>query len=258
MVKHATCFKSYIGVDYSGGGHPEKTNAGIQVYRAEAQSVDGPEKVTFPGNSRRKHWSRPDLAEWLLQEVSKDEPILVGLDHGFSFPEPYFEEKGLETWDELLNHLEEWDTRVQWVKVALDSIGAPSQSHEQLRLTEEWTSSAKSVFQYEGVGAVGKATLAGIPWLQHIREEAEGVHFWPFDGFEIPEASTVIAEVYPSIFKNRYPQENRDTHEQDAYATARWMKERDSLGFLEDYFEPRLTTDERERAKLEGWILGIS
>ena len=48
----------------------------------------------------------------------------------------------------------------------------------------------------------------------------ERVHFWPFDGFEVPEGKSVIAEVYPSLWRRRYARDDRTTDEQDAYATS--------------------------------------
>jgi hypothetical protein len=36
-------------------------------------------------------------------------------------------------------------------------------------------------------GSVAKSTHTGIPWLRFIRERlGSRVHFWPFDGWEIP------------------------------------------------------------------------
>ncbi len=64
-------------------------------------------------------------------------------------------------------------------------------------------------------------------------------------------------EVYPSIFRQRYPREDRTTDEQDAYATARWLKQTCERGFLGNYLNPLLTDEERRTAELEGWILGI-
>lgn len=59
-------------------------------------------------------------------------------------------------------------------------------------------------------GAVAKSTHAGIPWLMRIRESCgEAVHFWPFDGWSPPAGKTVIAEIYPSIFRNRYDKKGR-------------------------------------------------
>ena len=45
---------------------------------------------------------------------------------------------------------------------------------------------------------------------------------------------------------------------QDACAIARWLKETDERGFLDGYFHPPLTDEERQVAELEGWILGIA
>ncbi len=67
----------------------------------------------------------------------------------------------------------------------------------------------------------------------------------------------MIAEVYPSIFRKRYPAEGRSGDEQDAYAVARWLAETDGRGTLGRYFEPPLSEGERMVAALEGWILGV-
>jgi hypothetical protein len=129
----------------------------------------------------------------------------------------------------------------------------------EFRLCERWTSSARSVFQFDVQGSVAKSTHCGIPWLRRIRAEAgEQVHIWPFDGWLPPEDKAVIAEVYPSIFRNRYPRENRSVDEQDAYAVARWLSESSARGILGRYFDPPLTLLEREIAAKEGWILGVA
>ena len=128
----------------------------------------------------------------------------------------------------------------------------------EFRLCERRASFAKSVFHFGGRGQVAKSTHAGIPWLWHIRNQVgERVHFWPFDGWEIPEGRSVIAEVFPSVFRNRCDSENRTTGEQDAYAVARWLQETCERGFLERYLDPPLTDEERKIAMLEGWMLGI-
>ena len=59
--------------------------------------------------------------------------------------------------------------------------------------------------------------------LKRLRDEAGGrIHFWPFDGWVPALGKSVVAEVYPSIFRNRYPTEGRTADEQDAYAVACW------------------------------------
>jgi len=94
----------------------------------------------------------------------------------------------------------------------------------ELRLCERWTSSAKSVFHFDVQGSVARSTHAGVPWLKRLRDEAgERIHFWPFDGWVPAPGKSVVAEVYPSIFRNRYAREGRTPDEQYASATARWM-----------------------------------
>ena len=101
----------------------------------------------------------------------------------------------------------------------------------ELRLCERWTSSGKSVFHFDVQGSVGKSTDAGIPWLKRLCDETgERIHFWPFDGWLPVPGKSVVAEVYPSIFRNRYAREGRTADEQDAYAAARWMVDMDARG----------------------------
>lgn len=82
------------------------------------------------------------------------------------------------------------------------------------------------------------------------------MHFWPFDGWVPAAGKAVIAEVYPSLFRNRYEREGRTADEQDACAVARWLAEAGARGLLPRYFEPPFMLPERLRAEREGWILG--
>ena len=99
---------------------------------------------------------------------------------------------------------------------------------------------------------------AEIPWLKYIIDQVgDSVHFWPFDGFAIPPGKSVVAEVYPSVFRNRYLRHGRSGDEQDAYSIAMWLKQMDGRGALEGYFNPPLSSAEHKLAEFEGWILGI-
>jgi hypothetical protein len=73
----------------------------------------------------------------------------------------------------------------------------------------------------------------------------------------IPRRTSVIAEVYPSIFRRRFTKIYKSGDEHDAYSITRWLQEMDSRGVLSQYFNPPLTKDEMDQAKLEGWILGV-
>jgi hypothetical protein len=45
--------------------------------------------------------------------------------------------------------------------------------------------------------------------------------------------------------------------QQDAHAGAAWMRQADLDGRLAEYLGPCLTEEERKKAEIEGWILGI-
>ena len=83
-------FARTIGIDYSGAETPTSSLKGLRVYLAEASPVEVP-----PPSSSRKYWTRKGIAEWLVERLAEDEPTLVGIDHGFSFPLRYFEAHGL-------------------------------------------------------------------------------------------------------------------------------------------------------------------
>lgn len=256
-------FQLHIGIDYSGAQTPTSRLAGLQVYAA---TTGLPERVTTPAAPQSKswNWTRQEIAEWLIAQARSGQRFIAGIDHGFSFPLSYFERHKLNSWAEFLqDFVTHWPTHephtyVDFIRDREEGPPDRTGSSTDFRLTEKWTSSAKSVFLFDVQGSVAKSTHAGLPWLLHIRKEVgDLVHFWPFDGWQVSNDKSVIAEVYPSIFRNRYPREDRTADQQDACAIARWLTEMDERGFLDRYFDPPLTDEERNVADLEGWILGI-
>lgn len=202
--------------------------------------------------------------------MRKGECFLASIDHGFSFPNSYFLRYQLRSWpDFLADFVKYWPTDGDHVYVDfvrdgnLERRGGPAPDLRvgkptDFRLCERWTSSAKSVFQFDVQGSVAKSTHAGIPWLKYLRDDVgDRIHFWPFDGWTPPTDKAVIVEVYPSIFRNRYAREDRSPDEQDAYATAHWLRDMTERGALARYFDPPLTEGERAIAEREGWILGV-
>lgn len=251
-------FARYIGIDYSGAETPTARLKGLEVYVSAPGK--GPERVTTLAGQGWK-WNRKEIAHWLAEQLETGEPIIVGIDHAFSFPRPYFARHELLDWDSFLTDFckhwpaDEDNTYLDFLREGNERTG----TSDEFRLTEKWTSSAKSVFAFGGPGQVAPATHAGIPWLRFLRKRlGKRVHFWPFDGFEVPAGRSVLAEVYPAILKSRYPSDDRSSHQQDAYAVARWMKETDEQGFLPRYFTPPLTDKEQDIVQLEGWILGVA
>ncbi len=248
-------FREHVGIDYSGAGPPDEPCAGLRVFRSAGG--DEPVEVRAPG-PRARCFSRRALAEWLDKHLRGRGPIIVGIDHCFSFPKAYLDRRGLRTWDGFLDDLHRhWPTdreRVEACRPGNPCCGSP----DEFRLCDTWTSSAKSVFLFDVNGSVAKSSFAGIPWLRRIRRALRGaVHFWPYDGWRPPPGRSVVAEVYPSILRHRFPREGRDADQQDAYAVAQWLRTRDAMGALAPYFEPNLAGAERRIAKIEGWVLGI-
>jgi hypothetical protein len=135
---------------------------------------------------------------------------------------------------------------------------ARSGNRRQRRLTEVRAGTAKSVFHFDVQGSVAKSTHAGLPWLRHLRlASGRRVHFWPFDGWTIPAGRSVVAEVYPSLWSKSFGREGRDPDQHDAYSIAAWMRRADGDGSLQSFFHPHLDEDERKKAEIEGWILGV-
>lgn len=67
-----------------------------------------------------------------------------------------------------------------------------------LRLTDLWTTAAKSVFQFNVQGQVATSTDAGLPWLRYLREQCGSkLHFWPFEGWETPFGSSASSKFIP-------------------------------------------------------------
>lgn len=256
-------FERYIGIDYSGAGGPEECLPQIQVGGSDRGGK--PRLISNPRDPRG-YWSRSDLAQWLEALLADPVRTIIGIDHGFSFPERYLRENGLDSWPYFLDWFESrWNTRETPLKELLDKDF--SYLSNELRLTERWTSSAKSVFLMNGPGTVGRSTHSGIPWLAWLRRRLGArVHFWPFDGLTPATGRSTIVEVYPSIFRNRFqaaieeefPTRTLSGDEIDALAVALWLRNTDANEFLPAYFNPPLTPTERATVRREGWILGIA
>jgi hypothetical protein len=253
-------FERYVGIDYSGAKTSTDSLPGLRVYAADW--VMSPREV-LPPPSPRKYWTRRGLAEWLVTQLSGDKPLLVGIDHGFSFPMRYFEKHrlALDWWKFLDDFQKHWPTDGDHTSVDFvrDGEGAKRRGDSSwLRLTEQWTARAKSVFQFDMQGQVATSTHAGLPWLRFIRGRCRNrVHFWPFDGWQIPAGRSVLAEVYPSLWMRRFAAEDRDGDQHAAFSVAAWLRRVDADGSLTGYFNPPLEPQERTQARVEGWILGV-
>lgn len=256
-------FARYIGVDYSGAETPTASLKGLRVYLAVG---DGLPVEVSPPPSVRKYWTRKGIAEWLIERIGEDAPTLVGIDHGFSFPLRYFEVHHLKPeWPVFLDDFQHhWPTDqdhtyVDFVRDGSVGNGAARTGNSRWRrLTEERAGGAKSVFHFGVQGSVAKSTHAGIPWLRFIRQRLGArVHFWPFDGWDIPAGRSAVGEVYPALWSRGFARQDRTGDQHDAFTIAAWLSSADRDGTLATFLKPDLTPPERAVAQVEGWILGV-
>ena len=264
-MSEAPCppFDRYVGIDYSGAQTPTSSLKGLRVYAADRMSE--PVEI-HPPPSPRKYWTRRGIAEWLVERLSEEPPSLVGIDHGFSFPMRYFEVHLLPPdWapflDDFQRHwpTDEDHTYVDFIRDdARRGEAARTGNARWRRLTEVRAGSAKSVFHFDVPGSVAKSTHAGLPWLRYIRQRVgDRVHFWPFDGWDIPSGRSAVIEVYPSLWSRGFSRQGRTADQHDAYSVAEWLRRSDLDGNLAGFFAPSLEPAERAVAQVEGWILGI-
>jgi hypothetical protein len=254
-------FTRHIGVDYSGAQTPTASLNGLRVFMAEGE----PLAEALPPPSPRKYWTRRGIAEWLVEKLAEDVPTLVGIDHGFSFPLQYFKFHHLPPdWQEFLDDFQRhWptdeDIYVDFVRDGTVGNGAARMGNSRWRrLTEKCAGGAKSVFQFDVQGSVAKSTHAGIPWLRFIRQRlGSRVHFWCFDGWDIPAGRSAIAEVYPALWSRNFANEGRTGDQHDAFSIAAWLSRADRDGSLATFLKPELSPPERMLAQVEGWILGV-
>jgi hypothetical protein len=257
-----SAFARYVGIDYSGAETPTASLKGLRIYAAVRTS---PPVEVIPPPSARQYWTSRGIAEWLVERLAEDAPTLVGIDHGFSFPIRYFETHGLKPdWPSFLDDFQRhWptdrDIYVDFVRDGVVGNGAERMgSARWRRLTEQRARGAKSVFHFDVQGAVAKSTHAGIPWLRFIRQRLGArAHFWPFDGWDIPDGRSAIVEVYPALWSSGFNREERTGDQHDAYSIAAWLRRADQDGSLARFFNPTLKMAERALAEVEGWILGV-
>jgi hypothetical protein len=114
------------------------------------------------------------------------------------------------------------------------------------------------VFRFRVNGEVATSTHAGLPWLRYLRRQVQPpLHFWPFDGWDIPAGRSAVVEVYPRLW-NRAPKPDGWTDDQyDAFVVAGQLQRADRNGRLAEWLKPSLPAEDLARASTEGWILGV-
>ena len=201
-----------IGIDYSGAETPTASLKGLRVYLAEG---DAPPVEVPPPPARANTGPASGIAEWLVERLAEDAPTLVGIDHGFSFPLRYFEVHRLKPdWPAFLDDFQrhwptdEDHTYVDFVRDGVDGQRRGAHGQCPLAAADRGTRRQREIgvsFRRAGIG--GEIHPCRIPWLRFIRQRLGArVHFWPFDGWDIPAGRSAIAEVYPALWTPRLRQ----------------------------------------------------
>ena len=275
----AKAFDRIIGIDYSGWNRPTGRISGLAVCSAD---VDAPPHIVCGPKEGSQNWTRKEIAKWLVEQLREEnKPTLVSIDHAFSFPIDYFKEYGLPEgdWARFLTDFREyWPTheddkqvkdilKAQRGRKRCDTAGRKYHrlgDPKWTRLTDVLVPGAKGVFDFKiKQGQVATSTHAGLPWLLYLRRKLEKsgpkVHFWPFDGWKFDEGVSVVAEVYPALWKGQFGPRmaGMSPDQYDAYIVATWLSWADRNGLLGRYFEPELVPTQCKTAKTEGWILGV-
>jgi len=168
--------------------------------------------------------TREELIGWLV-EVARETPrMVVGFDFSFSYPAWFLEELGIasapEFWRVVADgqgerwlHRECEDGRLWGKPKKKPAEFCGEHAHRMLRRVETSLKvraliadpvqaakvagiAPKSVFQIGGAGAVGTASLRGIPYLLKLREA--GFAVWPFDAPAL-ERSPMVVEIYTRL-----------------------------------------------------------
>jgi hypothetical protein len=208
-----------VGVDWSGDKGPGQRR---KIWAGVWTASTG--RVTLEGGRTRE-----ELIAWLI-EMSKETPrMVVGFDFTFSYPAWFLKELGIGSAPEFWRLVadgqgEKWlhrdcaDVRFWGIpgsqrhgKKPLEFCG--EYAYRMLRRVEtglkvraEMTDplqiakiagiAPKSVFQIGGAGAVGTASLRGMPGLIVLRDA--GFRIWPYDEPDVKRAPTVV-EIYTRL-----------------------------------------------------------
>lgn len=181
-----------IAVDWSGMA----VRADKKIWVAEA--VQG--ELVFLENGR----SREGVAQLLIEWAETDGRLVVGFDFAFSFPAWFLNQKGCdsarELWSLVAMRGEGWLAACQPPFWGRPNKRRPPdiEGQDPFRATDRQVKPVagtmpKSVFQIGGAGAVGTASIRGMPILERL--SAARFSIWPFDPPGWPRA----IEIYPRI-----------------------------------------------------------
>lgn len=148
--------------------------------------------------------SAGELVAHLIEEAARHPSLAVGLDFAFSFPASFLGKRGHREVDSVWREAglmgERWLGRCPFPFWGKPGSKKPRLADEALlrrtdRAVAEATGRAPmSVFQIGGAGAVGVASIRGMPRLLELRRA--GFSIWPFHAPRLP----VALEIWPRLF----------------------------------------------------------
>jgi hypothetical protein len=184
--------------------------------------------------------TRDELCAWLIELARETPRMVVGFDFCFSYPVWFVREHGAKSapafWELVVEHGERWlghecDDARFWGRKGSHRTGKKPEEfcgerlHRMLRATDidcklaavipEAERAArvkgitpKSVFQIGGAGAVGTASLRGMPVLKRLR--AAGFAVWPFDRPGLGRGKPMVVEMYTRLNTGPVHKSNAD------------------------------------------------
>ncbi|MEN0088005.1 MAG: precorrin-8X methylmutase [Pseudomonadota bacterium] len=287
-------FDRYLIVDWSAANKPVKDANSIWICLAENRDGKVVELLQRNPPTRREAMG---IVSRLCHEALQDgKRLFAGFDFAFGYPRGAAERisrkpNWKELWSALSNRVEDRaDNNSNRFEVADDinefafggrgpfwghpvhgryhSLGPTKPTTyagvPEGRLSERYTTAAKSVWQLYGNGAVGSQTLLGIPALYALIREpglAEQVAVWPFDtNFERRLNKPItIAEIYPSLFPINDVDGQVCRDQTQVRTLAQGFAKWDAAGQFEALLAAPsdLSGHERDLALAEeGWIVG--
>ena len=181
-----------LALDWSGARSPAAQRRSIWA----AEADDGRVRSVCGG------LTRDAAVDLVLARIDRGLEV-VGLDFSFSFPAWFVRSVGADdgpgVWEVAERHGERWLAACEPPFWGRPGHRRPwfGPGREERRRTEDdvppGVRRPKGTFQIGGAGAVGTASVRGMPALRRLR--AAGVSVWPFDHAE--DADPFVAEVYP-------------------------------------------------------------
>ena len=202
-----------IAVDWSGNRNDRAQATAIWVAEAER------DRLVALEDGR----TRLDVVRYLLERIGRRDPLVIGLDFAFSFPQWYLEYNGLQNapalWAWAAEYGEVWLGGNTWPfwggrNDAYQRLPEDLTVDRQFRETD-WFHDGASVFHISGPANVGTGTIRGLPYLTQMRRA--GAAIWPFDA-AVADGPMVV-EIYPRVFYGNRASTNRS----DAGAESRQM-----------------------------------